>query len=109
MGIPRSMIPKVKSKSWTLLDGVKQNAEFPDTFEIPDKADREGLKVGDLCKVAFIPDEPGFVPTAERMWVEVTHVFTGRYIGTLRNAPIVIDAKFGNPVEFAPDNVICVQ
>ncbi|MGG1263805.1 hypothetical protein [Brevibacillus laterosporus] len=50
---------------YTLMDGVKQNKDCPETFEIPSKQEKEKLKVGEHVKLCF----EEFGQSSERMWV----------------------------------------
>ena len=86
----------------TLMDGVAHNHASPDTFEIPQAALREMLKVGDHAKLGFRSLSEG----GERMWVLITERIDGRYRGTLANGPVVVDLAFGDVIEFEPKHVL---
>lgn len=87
-------------------------------FEIPNRASRTSLRVGDLAKLIFLSSrggrgegrEPAF---AERMWVEVTFVgpgFSPSYMGLLRNKPATTRALvYGQLIEFEPRHVSDVR
>lgn len=80
-------------EAWGLLDAEAQHAAFPDSFPIPDRADRDALRAGDMAKLVFVLDPPpASGPNAERMWVEVRRARPdGGYDGWLTNQPVVID------------------
>ena len=92
--------------SFTLDDGEVRHRENPDTFWIPEKADRESLVEGDLVKLVFnITD--GEQTQGERMWVVVTGGDASGYKGTLDNDPYSTDRiKAGHAVAFEPRHVI---
>lgn len=81
--------PDVQLDGWCLESGEQYHANAPGTFWIPDRADRENLKPGDLAKLIFRisldgSEEPSVV---ERMWVLVRERVTGGYLGILDNNP----------------------
>ena len=51
---------------YTLLSGEALQAEYPESFELPARAERESVPVGGLVKLIF-----NFSEGAERMWVHV--------------------------------------
>lgn len=71
---------------WQYMDGVAMNAEWPDTFEIPEQRHKDHVRVGDVVKLGFQPK----ADHGERMWVKVTKVRGDRYWGKLQNCPVVI-------------------
>lgn len=85
---------------WHLGDGVARNADYPDSFGIPDQADRDGVLPGDHVKLMFETRRarPGG-PSAERMWVEVTALRKRGFEGRLINYPIFVGA-------FYPDDTV---
>ena len=70
---------------WHLLDGVKQNAEFPDSFDVPSEDDKAQLEPGDLVKAGFTMSGWG-----ERMWLEVRQVKRRHLVCVLRSHPFAI-------------------
>ncbi|UVC08741.1 DUF2314 domain-containing protein [Rhizobium sp. TH2] len=81
--------PDFNLDGWCLDDGEEINREYPDTFWIPDRKDREGLQPGDFAKLIFRisvenDEEPVVV---ERMWVVVSKRLPGGYLGILDNDP----------------------
>lgn len=95
--------------TYTLDNGLDLHREFPDTFWIPPQGDRESLCPGDLVKLIFrieFDDEAH----VERMWVKVTEVGPGSYVGVLDNDPFCTDEiRHGMRVEFHSDHVIQID
>ena len=92
-----------------LIDGVWSNMRHPDSFEIPDQAVRESLRVGDMVKISF-EETSSF--GAERIWAQVTkiqHRGQRKYEGELRNTPFFIPYDFGSKVTFNAEHVIGVH
>lgn len=90
-------------------DGEAMNAQHPRTFFIPSAGERTSLSPGDVVKLLFSPAGDGGEVGGERMWVEVTEVTGGGYIGRLDNAPVVIEGiRAGDPVAFEARHVIAV-
>ena len=81
-----------------LTDAEKRNRENPDTFQIPDKEERENLPVGAFAKLIF--------NDRERMWVRITEFTTTDYEGVLDNEPVVVKMKIGDKVRFKAKHVI---
>lgn len=71
---------------WSLNNGVKQNAEAPDTFWIPSRESRRNVQPGDKVKLIFVT-RTGW---GERMWVRVTKRTRMGYVGNLWNFPVGI-------------------
>jgi hypothetical protein len=99
--------PKEKSMTDNLgrLESAEEyHARNPDTFWIPDKADRDSLQPGDAAKVMFktYTSDIG----AERIWAEVTGRVGHKYIGKLVNDPFIIAGKYGDRVYFRAEHVI---
>ena len=78
-----------KKDHYELDDGEALSREYPDTFSIPDKEDRDSLQIGDTVKLVFRMEETkGSDDLAvERMWVEITAKHPTGYEGTLANQP----------------------
>lgn len=87
--------------SWKLSNTEARATEHPASFQIPSRAKREALRVGDLAKLIFRDKGVG-----ERMWVKVTGVEAGGYRGQLTNAPAAVHglAK-GDSVKFGPEHI----
>ena len=92
--------------TYTLDSGEERHRDAPDTFELPSRTRRENLIEGDLVKLMFriVIDEIDFV---ERMWVRVTDVRHGTYLGVLDNdAYSTNEIRSGMSVGFNADHVI---
>ena len=92
-----------------LLTNTEQcNAEHPNTFWIPSRRDREGMKEGDFAKLIFHGDDG----QAERMWVKINQVQSDpiRYQGILHNNAVSsLLPKFGEAVQFGPEHVAAIK
>jgi hypothetical protein len=80
------------------------HAQSPETFWIPDRADRDSLQPGDVAKVIF-KTYTGDV-SGERIWIEVTGRVGDKYTGRLGNKPFIIAGKYGDRVYFRAEHVI---
>jgi hypothetical protein len=87
-----------------LMSAEERHAQNPETFWIPDLADRNSLQPGDVAKVIFIT-YTGDV-SGERIWILVTGRVGDRYTGTLDNEPFIIAGKYGDHVIFRAEHVI---
>jgi hypothetical protein len=89
-----------------LVDAEGRHREHPFTFSIPRSDVRRSLALGDRVKLLF---GVGDGTSNERMWVEVTEVGSGGYVGRLANAPVAIDdLQEGDSVEFGPEHVAAI-
>lgn len=100
--------------AYGLADAVERNRRFPDTFEVPTRAERRGLRVGDHARLIFLWRQPSGGSTGvggERMWVHVTGVsdLAGEvnYVGVLHNEPVDGNApiQHGATVAFMAEHV----
>lgn len=89
----------------TMIDGVEMNRQFPDTFQIPDEADRCSLSVGDFAKIGLTCAEGG-----ERFWVKIARIEGEKdapiYFGAVDNHLVVFDIPVGEEIEFDADHVL---
>ena len=81
--------PDFETDGWCLEDGEARHHEAPETFWLPDLAQRESLRPGDLAKLIFriavdSDEEPEAV---ERMWVVVRGRVGEHFFGVLDNNP----------------------
>ena len=83
------ILPTYERDHYQLDNGEELNKEYPNTFLIPEKEDRESLKVGDLVKLIFSMEENigSDEVSVERMWVKITDVYPNYYKGKLDNDP----------------------
>ena len=107
--------PTRTDDGWALESGVAHHNAAPDTFWIPSRRQRQGLRVGDSAKLIF--DVAGLHGGAhwadfERMWVYVTERVGSTYIGVLDNDPATYEATdatylvAGAEVPFRAEHVI---
>lgn len=97
-----------RADEFRLGNGELRNQQNPRTFFIPTRAEREAVKPGDLVKLLFeIVDPTDDMPSAERMWVQVTEAEGGRYVGALDNQPGALKSIGpGSRIEFGPEHII---
>lgn len=107
--------PDFQLDGWCLEDGEAYHQAAPDTFSIPPRSVREGLRIGDLAKLIFRiridnPDEPEAI---ERMWVVIRERTPTGYLGMLDNDPVSIEENdelwSGTELPFAAHHVIEVE
>ncbi|WP_245921495.1 DUF2314 domain-containing protein [Bowmanella denitrificans] len=81
--------PTYGEDHYVLHDAEELHHLYPDTFLIPDKHRRESLEIGALVKLIFsMQVTAGSEETSvERMWVEVTSIEKGHFVGRLDNQP----------------------
>lgn len=94
----------------TLVDGVKRNAEHPDTFLIPDACQRENVKIGDFVKVCV--EFEGGESSGERFWVRVVSRSGADFIGEVRNDLIFTEChelEFGNHFRFQAEHILTID
>jgi len=81
----------IETDGWTLESAEARHAERPTTFEIPERAARESLKIGDAAKLLFDVEarEGGKVVDrgVQRMWVIVKRRAGHYYVGVLDSDP----------------------
>lgn len=104
----------LEDDGWTLEDGETIAAQYPDTFWIPEQAQREALQPGQVVKLIFriaVEDEAGNEEVhVERMWVIVTGREGTLYQGELDNQPYCTDEMNpGFPVCFEARHVINIH
>ncbi len=103
-------LSQVSNNGYTLMNGEKLNAEYPDTFHIPSKDERTTRVPGDLVKLGFEveAEENGF--SGERMWVKIIEAHGGLYIGILNSIPMFIDDLWPEDIVFfQPEHIISIQ
>lgn len=108
--------PTIERDGWTLLSGETRQALSPDTFQIPDRADRESLSPGDAAQLLFDIEtrEAGRVVDrgVDRMWVIVKRRIGDLYCGVLDSDPgraEELSLRSGSEVTFAPEHVIAIE
>ncbi|MEM6503300.1 MAG: DUF2314 domain-containing protein [Cyanobacteria bacterium P01_C01_bin.89] len=102
---------------WSLEDCHKAHQDHPETFEVPNVQEVEMCREGDLLRLHFLTwgygdqdvsdEEAASMPRAERMWVEVCQILSGRcFRGHLTNQPQCIKSlNPGDIIEFEARHV----
>jgi Uncharacterized protein conserved in bacteria (DUF2314) len=96
---------------WHLDSGVKRNREHPETFEIPDREDKQAIAPGVFVKLLFdTTDLWGRRNWGERMWVKVVAIKKRHIVGMLDNEPIGIPRLYRcDQVKFRHDHIIDIN
>lgn len=85
-----------------LESGLELHRQYPETFEIPDAADKRWLEPGDFVKLMWaVRRSPG-----ERMWVEILQRKGDRVVGRLSNEPLFAHMNAGDTIKFHIDQII---
>tara|TARA_B100000674_G_C37673604_1_gene838176 strand:- start:44 stop:628 length:585 start_codon:yes stop_codon:yes gene_type:complete len=87
-----------------LVDGVKMNNKYPDSFHIPTKKEKSNIKVGDVVKII---DERN----SERFWVKVTEFITDELMVCSISNDLVGNQPYtlGDKIHVKKDNIINIQ
>ena len=107
--------PNWEVDGWELDNGESCHAEFPETFWIPSREERDSLQRGDYAKLIFriALDSDEDPVSVERMWVLVRGRVGPIYFGTLANEPDAIDENdelwFGCELPFRAEHVIDIR
>ena len=92
-------LAQLSIEGWQLESGEARHDASPDTFDIPPRAARECLRVGQAVRLLFqigTENEAGAVDVGvERMWAVVAGRIGELYIGILENQPVTIEAGTG--------------
>jgi hypothetical protein len=90
-----------------LVDVEQVHRDHPTTFEIVERAAREGMRVGDFVKLIVNHDERRTDrPAGERMWFEIVRQEGERYVGKLDNVPSSLPMRLGAEVAFGPEHIL---
>lgn len=98
---------KRRTPVYDLVNGEQQHRKASGTFEIPPLRERKNVAPGTFAKCMFRTSDPRI--TVERMWVLVSEMKDGRYVGKLDNDPAIIPTKdlvCGDIIEFGPEHII---
>ena len=88
---------------WRLRNGVKQNAEYPETFWIPTDEEKADLVPGVAVKLMFQQSD-GW---GERMWVEVDKIGRCYLTGYLVNMPLDFPRLYpGRRIRFRRHHIV---
>ncbi len=108
----RPLTPTLEEHGWELESAEERHAQAPDTFNIPNAAERSTLQSGQRVQLLFLFDvgEDGeLVIQCEKMWVTIHAVCDGRYEGTLDSCPATLEAvNPGDAISFGAEHVSCV-
>jgi hypothetical protein len=107
----------IETDGWQLESAEARHAASPDTFLIPPRAQREGLRPGDGAKLLFqiaSAETTRVERGVERMWVIVRRRADGLYVGILDSTPTSTDPVTsslarGCEVLFAPEHIADVS
>lgn len=106
-------MPTQETDGRELESAEERNRANPESFGIASLEERTSLKPGALVKLLFLfmNEESGQeIIGCERMWVRVSDVRDGRYIGHLEDSPATSDALCTDAiVEFLPEHVATVM
>jgi hypothetical protein len=109
--IPR-LSKRFETEGWDLENAEKRHAHYPETFAIPDRAERDSLVVGQMVQLLFWLKremEGQTVIQCEKMWVTINEVAGGKYRGVLESDPFSSQViRSGQVIEFGPEHVSCV-
>ena len=104
------------SDGWELISAEDRNAEYPETFPIPEREKRESLAPGDAAKLLFDIEtrEQGRVVDrgVDRMWVIVKARTERGYIGVLDSDPGTAEnlrLHQGDSITFGPEHIIDIS
>lgn len=94
---------------WMLDNAESRHVEAPDTFQIPSRAKRLGLPIGQMVQLLFLflNAEPDGSPVidCEKMWVTIQEIAGGRYRGQLESLPHTSTALAPlDRIEFVPEH-----
>ena len=97
-----------KKQTWRLADAEQRHKDTKGEFEIPTRAARKAVKVGDIVEIVFQRTEDHFEgPGGERIWVEIVRIADNEYVGALRNNPAFIqNLEFDDEVTFEHWHII---
>lgn len=103
----------IAKDGWTLVSAEARQNEYPDSFPIPDRIERENLTTGDAAKLLFdIETREGQRVVdrgVDRLWVIVKRRVGYHYIGVLDSDPGVspgLTLGPGTEVFFGPEHII---
>jgi hypothetical protein len=111
--MPNISRPNLEEDAWELASAEERHAQYPDSFSIPSREERESLKRGDWVQLLFLlrGEKKGktFVQ-CEKMWVNIHEVRSGEYRGNLESKPATSQVlRPGSNVTFEPQHVCTVM
>lgn len=108
-------LPDADLDGFDLESAEARAAEYPDSFEIPDRDEREALEVGEHAKLLmrFILDDPEEPEAGERIWVVVSERTDDGYLGLLANCPACLEENdelwLGSEISFHAEHIIDIM
>ena len=103
----RESISAIRYGSHQLESGVALNAQYPDSFWIPDDDEKSAIVPGVHAKLVFRTKDEEW---GERMWVRVEGCRGDKVKGSLINTPIGLPRiGAGDPVRFTFDDIIDIE
>lgn len=104
--------PTLEQHGWELENAAQRHMQFPDTFHIPDLAERSTLAEGRRAQLLFLfsTEEDGKpVIQCEKMWVTIQTCVEDRYEGCLNSCSVTSSAvKPGDTITFGPEHIASV-
>ena len=103
----------LEDDGWALDDAEARHAASPQTFHIPDRAEREALRPGQMVQLLFLflnrePDGSPIID-CEKMWVTLKRVTPTGFEGQLESEPATSKALAPlATIRFGPEHVACV-
>ena len=96
------------------IDGVQRNKQYPDSFDIPSDALKEGIAIGSVVKIGIeIDPADGDGPGGERFWVKVmatNHEGIRKvYLGEILNTLVVFDAGPSDLIVFKGRHILAID
>jgi hypothetical protein len=105
-------VPSLDVDGWALESAVERHREAPESFAIPSESERASLARSQRVKLLFLfydEHETDRIVQCERMWVTITEVGEGRYVGRLENRPRSASVlEPGAWIEFGPEHVAAI-
>ena len=102
-----------KDDSWELEDAVQRQADAPDLYAAPAKADLSRIQTGDQVQLLFLirgTDKHGSFLQSERLWVAVCDVSQQSFTGTLESRPASSNIlQPGDAICFEPRHVAAIR
>ena len=87
-----------------MVNAVARAAEHPDTFNIPNIAERYSVQPGDYLKVAMESRDKG--KPGERFWVKVKAIEELRIVALVANDLFFVPWKLDDQIMVAPEHIM---
>lgn len=113
MSLPPVRFANLEADGWTLVSGESRQAEYPDSFSIPGREERENLAPGDAAKLLFDIETRDCNRVVDRgvdrMWVIVKRRVGHTYLGVPDSDPGIAEGlhlRPGMELLFGPEHVV---